>query len=102
MKLSVVTFDMSTTEFPLIYMYKIVYSAQISTEAEGKEWSEETSSARNYVSYQPSLKLNTSSSSSSLDRQAGSGGGGGANRSYHDDSYQSGPGSQDLIGGYTR
>ncbi|XP_064604283.1 ADP-ribosylation factor GTPase-activating protein 1-like isoform X2 [Liolophura sinensis] len=77
-----------------------LYRDKISTEAEGKEWSEETSSARNYVSYQPSLKLNTSSSSSSLNRQGESGSG--PNKSYHDDSYQSGGGGQDLIGGYTR
>ena len=48
---------------------------QISTEAEGKLWSIETSSARNYVAFQPRLTMSSSSSSPRLE-SFGSGAGG--------------------------
>ncbi|VDI32172.1 ADP-ribosylation factor GTPase-activating protein 1 [Mytilus galloprovincialis] len=43
-----------------------LYRDKILSEAEGKPWSIETSSARNYVAYKPSAGLKTSSSSSSF------------------------------------
>lgn len=43
-----------------------LYRDKILAEAEGKPWSIETSSARNYVAYKPSAGLKTSSSSSSF------------------------------------
>ncbi|KAK3089333.1 hypothetical protein FSP39_002793 [Pinctada imbricata] len=64
-----------------------LYRDKISTEAEGKSWSIATSSARNYVAFQPRATLTHASSSPSLKKSSG------MNHSYSDtglDSYQDG------------
>ncbi|XP_078694505.1 ADP-ribosylation factor GTPase-activating protein 1-like isoform X3 [Branchiostoma floridae x Branchiostoma belcheri] len=59
-----------------------LYRDKISTEAEGKTWSEQTSSAKNYVPYQPTRRTQTSNTQNF--------GSAGSNTSNSSSSYQSG------------
>ncbi|KAI8510369.1 ADP-ribosylation factor GTPase-activating protein 1 [Branchiostoma belcheri] len=59
-----------------------LYRDKISTEAEGKTWSEQTSSAKNYVPYQPTRRTHTSNTQNF--------GSAGSNTSNSSSSYQSG------------
>ena len=87
-----ITFKIIASSFRNQWVQRFIFDSQITTEAQGKPWSEETSSARNYVAFTPTARLQSDSSSSATNGFSSysgggsnySGGGGGG----YQDSYQ--------------
>lgn len=87
----------SDTQFQQKYNSKAaaLYRDKISTEAAGKPWSIETSSAANY-------KAPTTTSSASYSSMSNTGSGGHENASFQNSGYNSGPGSASVNNEYVK